>query len=70
MLFAIYGKIVDFRNALFDRGVFRSHNLGARTISVGNITTGGTGKTPLTAYVASILADRGEKVCILTRGYG
>jgi len=70
MLSAIYGKIVDFRNALFDRGVFRSHNLGARTISVGNITTGGTGKTPLTAYVASILADRGEKVCILTRGYG
>jgi len=70
MLSAIYGKIVDFRNALFDRGIFRSHSLGARTISVGNITTGGTGKTPLTAHVASILADRGEKVCILTRGYG
>jgi len=70
MLSAIYGKIVDCRNALFDRGTFRSRDLGARTISVGNITTGGTGKTPLTARVASILADRGEKVCILTRGYG
>ncbi|MEQ1644597.1 MAG: tetraacyldisaccharide 4'-kinase, partial [Pyrinomonadaceae bacterium] len=37
---------------------------------VGNITTGGTGKTPLAAFVANILAERGETVCILTRGYG
>ncbi len=43
---------------------------GARTISIGNITTGGTGKTPLVAYIANLLAERGEKVCILTRGYG
>jgi tetraacyldisaccharide 4'-kinase len=66
----IYGKIANVRNALYDRGTFRSYDLGARTISIGNITAGGTGKTPLTAYVANVLAERGERVCILTRGYG
>ncbi|MBK7394077.1 MAG: tetraacyldisaccharide 4'-kinase [Chloracidobacterium sp.] len=67
---SLYGKVADVRNRLYDRGIFESHDLGARVISIGNITTGGTGKTPLVAYVANILAERGEKVCILTRGYG
>ena len=67
---SIYGKIADARNRLYDRGVFDSFDLGAWTISIGNITTGGTGKTPLVAHVAEILAERGEKVGILTRGYG
>jgi len=66
----IYEKIIAVRNLLYDRGVFESFDLGARTISIGNITVGGTGKTPLTAYIAEILAGRGERVCILTRGYG
>ena len=66
----LYGKIANVRNSFYDRGVFKSHSLRARTISVGNITTGGTGKTPLVAHVAKILADTGERVCILTRGYG
>lgn len=66
----LYGAGSSFRNALYDRGIFRSHNLGARTISVGNLTAGGTGKTPLVAFVARLLAENGEKVCILTRGYG
>lgn len=55
---------------MYDRGMFASHSLGAKTISIGNITVGGTGKTPLVALVAQILADNGEKVCILSRGYG
>ncbi len=66
----LYGTLTDLRNRLYDRGLLRSYSLGARTISVGNITTGGTGKTPLVAYIALVLANRGEKVCILTRGYG
>ena len=66
----LYGRAANVRNALYDRGFFLSHSLGAKTISIGNITVGGTGKTPLVALVAGILAENGEKVCILTRGYG
>jgi tetraacyldisaccharide 4'-kinase len=66
----LYGLIMQVRNALYDRGIFQSYDLGARTISIGNITTGGTGKTPLVALIADILAENGENVCILTRGYG
>ena len=66
----LYGKITNIRNSLYERGIFKSFSLGAPTISVGNITVGGTGKTPFAAFVAEILAERGEKVCILTRGYG
>jgi tetraacyldisaccharide 4'-kinase len=67
---SLYGKISDLRNQMYECGWIASHSLGARTISIGNITTGGTGKTPLVALVAKILANNGEKVCILTRGYG
>ena len=66
----LYGLAVQGRNSLYDRGVFRSHSLGKRTISIGNLTTGGTGKTPLVALVAHLLAGQGENVCILSRGYG
>jgi tetraacyldisaccharide 4'-kinase len=66
----LYGEVAGLRNKLYDAGLFGSAGLGARTISIGNITAGGTGKTPLVAYVAATLASRNEKVCILTRGYG
>lgn len=66
----LYGLGTDARNAFYERGIFRTYSLGARTISVGNLTTGGTGKTPMVALVARLLAENGEKVCILTRGYG
>ena len=70
LLASIYGKVATLRNRLYDLGVFETFDLGARTISIGNITAGGTGKTPLVAYVAELLTASGEKVCILTRGYG
>jgi tetraacyldisaccharide 4'-kinase len=70
LLGKLYGSIVDIRNKLYDRGLLKTHSLGARTISVGNLSFGGTGKTPLVALIAEIFADAGEKVCILTRGYG
>ncbi len=66
----LYGKITNIRNSLYEQGIFESFSLGVPTISVGNIAVGGTGKTPFVAVVAEILAARGEKVCILTRGYG
>jgi tetraacyldisaccharide 4'-kinase len=66
----LYGKIANLRNALYEKGAFKSFSLGAPAVSIGNITAGGTGKTPLVAFVAEVLAENGEKVCILTRGYG
>ncbi|HSK72417.1 MAG TPA: tetraacyldisaccharide 4'-kinase [Pyrinomonadaceae bacterium] len=67
---SIYGAIANARNSLYRKGIFKSFSLGAPTVSVGNITVGGTGKTPLVAFIAEILNENGEKVCILTRGYG
>src|SRR5688572_31198780 len=65
----LYGAIANVRSALYKKGLFKSFSLGAPTISIGNMTVGGTGKTPLVAFVAEFLAEKGEKVCILTRGY-
>lgn len=65
----LYGAIAGVRNTLYKKGVLKSFSLGVPTISIGNITVGGTGKTPLVGYVAEILAENAENVCILTRGY-
>lgn len=70
MLDRLYGAVTKARNALYEKGVFKSFSLGVPTVSVGNITVGGTGKTPLVALVAEILAEKGEKVCVVSRGYG
>lgn len=67
---AIYEKVIDARNRRFDAGRTAAHDLGARTISIGNITAGGTGKTPLVIKTAGFLAERGKRVCVITRGYG
>lgn len=70
MFARIYRQIADLRNRLYEKGALRSFSLGAPAISVGNITAGGTGKTPLVVFVAEVLAEKGEQVCVLTRGYG
>lgn len=66
----LYGAAMRSRLALYRRGMLASFELGGPVISVGNITTGGTGKTPVVAWVAHALAQEGLRVCILTRGYG
>ena len=66
----LYGAVTRTRLSLYRRGTFHTTKLDRPVISVGNITTGGTGKTPLVEYVARIIAAQGKKVCILTRGYG
>jgi len=66
----LYAQIGNIRNSLYEKGFLKTHTLGAPTISVGNITMGGTGKTPLVAYIARILTEKNQKVCILSRGYG
>jgi tetraacyldisaccharide 4'-kinase len=69
-LSGLYGVAMKARRVLYQRGLFHTHKAGAPVISVGNITTGGTGKTPLVEWIARALARRQKRVCILTRGYG
>lgn len=66
----LYGFAMKARRALYRSGRFSTRELGAPVISVGNLTTGGTGKTPLVEWIANELALKGRRVCILTRGYG
>ena len=66
----LYGAVTRTRLSLYRRGTFQTTKLDRPVISIGNITTGGTGKTPLVEYVAKTVAGQGKKVCILTRGYG
>jgi tetraacyldisaccharide 4'-kinase len=61
---------VALRHAAYKWGWFKTRRLARPVVSVGNLTVGGTGKTPLVACVASILLRRGLKPSILTRGYG
>ncbi len=63
-----YGLGVRYRNARFDRGVGVG-SLPVPVISVGNVTAGGTGKTPFVAWVAAALAARGHRPLIAMRGY-
>lgn len=64
-----YGIAAQLRTRLYDRGVLGKVDAGP-VVSIGNLTTGGTGKTPVVEWVARFLADEGYKPCILTRGYG
>lgn len=66
----LYGLATRARLALYRRGALQVHRTRAPVISVGNITTGGTGKTPLVEWIARALAKENLRVCILTRGYG
>jgi tetraacyldisaccharide 4'-kinase len=70
MLGWLYGKIANIRNSFYEKGIFESFSLGVPVISIGNITMGGTGKTPLVAYIAELLDRKNETVCIISRGYG
>ncbi len=61
---------VALRRASYRRGWFQTRRLRSPVVSVGNLTVGGTGKTPLVAAIAGILRKRGRNPGILTRGYG
>lgn len=60
----------EFRNFLYKKNIVKPYKPGILTISIGNITTGGTGKTPITAAIANYLTQNGYKTAILSRGYG
>ena len=61
---------VALRHAGYERGWLKTRRLARPVVSVGNLTMGGTGKTPLVACIANLLLRRGWKPSILTRGYG
>ena len=64
----LYGLGVGFRNMLFEMGILRSRSFNIPVISVGNITVGGTGKTPHVEYLIQLLKDK-MNVAVLSRGY-
>jgi tetraacyldisaccharide 4'-kinase len=65
-----YAAAVALRNWLFDRKIFREKKVNARVISVGNLTVGGSGKTPMVIYLLDLLNRNGMKAGVLSRGYG
>jgi tetraacyldisaccharide 4'-kinase len=66
----LYGLGAGLRRTLYARGWLRTKKLPAPVVSVGNLMVGGTGKTPVVACLARLLQDRGQRVAILSRGYG
>ncbi len=64
-----YHAAVGLRNALYNSGRLRVHRLPCAVISIGNLTVGGTGKSPLTSCIATLLRDSGYRVGVVSRGY-
>ncbi|MFW6081282.1 MAG: tetraacyldisaccharide 4'-kinase, partial [Desulfosalsimonas sp.] len=65
----IYAGAVKLRDLCYRAGIFQARTLPCRVISVGNITAGGTGKTPMTIYLAGMLRFMGYRPAVLSRGY-
>ena len=70
VLSALFGSGVRFRNALYERKVLGAKHLAGPVVSVGNLSVGGSGKTPFVLLLGSMLKARGVKFDILSRGYG
>ncbi|MFN0200341.1 MAG: tetraacyldisaccharide 4'-kinase [Bacteroidia bacterium] len=65
-----YGIGVKLRNEAYETGFFRAYHAGIYTLSIGNLSAGGTGKTPVVAYLIAHFLQKGKKVAYLSRGYG
>ena len=66
----VYTVIIRLRNLFFEKNIFKSKKVEAKIISVGNITVGGSGKTPMVIYLSKLLKSESKKVGVLSRGYG
>ena len=66
----LYRASIGVRQTLYDTGVLTSHDPAIPAVSVGNVTVGGTGKTPIAAWIAAELVERGARPAIVLRGYG
>lgn len=69
-LIPVYAFIIWLRNFLFDKNILKSKSVKAKVFSIGNITVGGSGKTPVSIYLTNLLKRKGFKVGVLSRGYG
>ena len=69
-LSSIFGVGVQARNALYDRGIARAQKVQGAVVSIGNLSVGGSGKTPFVLVLGELLKARGLKFDILSRGYG
>lgn len=65
----LYSCAMAVRNGLFDAGVVKQHDAGVPVLSIGNLTVGGTGKTPLVEYVVGHMLASGRKPAVISRGY-
>jgi tetraacyldisaccharide 4'-kinase len=65
-----YELAARLRVKLYETGFLKQQNLQCKVVSIGNITVGGTGKTPVTLHVADLLRRMGYKVAVISRGYG
>lgn len=69
-LSSIYGGVVAARNTLYDRGLLQARRLEGAVVSVGNLSAGGSGKTPFVMLMGELLKSRGINFDVLSRGYG
>jgi len=63
----VYRMVTQFRIWMYDKRVIRNHALGCLVVSIGNLSCGGTGKTPVVEVFARTLSEKGRKVAILSR---
>jgi tetraacyldisaccharide 4'-kinase len=68
-LSAFYGAVTEARNSLYDRGIFKAQRLKYPVISIGNLSIGGSGKTPFVIKLGELLLERGMAIDVLSRGY-
>ena len=66
---AVYGLIIKIRNRLYDKGWFKSYTPPTYSICVGNLSVGGTGKTPMIEYLIELFAKKDRNIAVLSRGY-